>query len=145
MLAPFGARAFAWVIDAVPHAVVPWIVASTTGSLGLGIAAFAAVGVVWHVVPEGLAGWTLGKRAAGIAVYDDRRRTTVDDPARLRIGVLRAAVRWLVKYPVGGWFPVGYLWYLRDPARRTWHDLAAGTTVVVSDRRGRTPSARTPG
>ena len=129
--APFGARAFAWVVDAIPHALVPYLLARITDSAAIGIGAFLVTGIVWSIVPEARVGMTLGKRLAGV-------RTVGRDDERA-IGVPRAALRWFVKYVVGGVLPVSYLWYFRDPSRRTWHDLAARTIVrdlAVSDRPG---------
>lgn len=125
--ATFGSRAGAWLIDAVPHAVVPAVVADLADSTVAGLAAFVVTGILWSILPEARAGWTPGKRIVGIRLVDMRGRG--------RIGWLRAAVRWLVKYGVGGVLPVSYLWYFRGRSRRTWHDYAAGT-IVVSDRRG---------
>ncbi len=130
--APFGTRAAAWVVDAVPHALVPYVAARAGGSVIIGFAAFLITGILWSVLPEGRSGMTPGKRLVGIRVVSLR-----DDH---RLGLPRAGLRWIVKYLVGGVLPVSYLWYFRNPSRRTWHDLAAGTVVdavaPVSDRPG---------
>jgi uncharacterized RDD family membrane protein YckC len=120
-LARFGHRAGAWVIDAVPHALVPMIAARVTDSVAIGIAAFFVTGIVWSILPEAGSGMTVGKRLFGIRA--------ADVSGAPRIGLPHATVRWIVKYPVGGVLPVGYLWYFRGPSRRTWHDLAARTLV----------------
>ena len=125
--APFGPRAMAWVVDAVPHALVPYLVGRLTGSTALGIAAFLIVGILWSVVPEARSGVTVGKLLAGVRVEPG------DGAGRMGLG--RSAVRWVVKYLVGGALPVSYLWYFRDSRRRTWHDLAAGS--IVADVAGR--------
>jgi uncharacterized RDD family membrane protein YckC len=121
-LAAFGTRAGAWVIDAVPHALVPYAVGRITDSAALAMAAFLIVGIVWSILPEARAGTTPGKLLTGLRTV---RRGTVHP-----IGLPRAAVRWLVKYPIEGVLPVGYLWYFRDPERRAWHDLAADSVVI---------------
>ena len=126
--APLGARAAAWVVDAIPHALVPYAVARAGGSVVAGIGAFVITGIVWSMLPEGLLGWSPGKRVLGMWLRDGRSPDTPDG----RIGLLRAAVRWLVKYPVSGVLPVFYLWCLRDPSRLAVHDLAAGTVVVTA-------------
>jgi uncharacterized RDD family membrane protein YckC len=127
--APFGARAVAWIIDAIPHAMVPYVLARITGSIAIGIAAFLVTGIVWSILPEARSGASVGKRLIGIRLVNTRR----DGP----MGLGRSALRWLVKYAVGGVLPVSYLWYFRDPHRRTWHDLAAGSVVSVArDRPG---------
>ena len=121
-LAPFGARATAWVIDAIPHALIPYLLGRMTGSWPIAVAGFLVTGVVWSILPEASSGMSIGKRLIGIRLVNTRD----DGP----LGLGRSAVRWLVKYGVGGALPVSYLWYLRDARRRTWHDLAAGTEVV---------------
>ena len=120
--ATFGARALAWIVDAVPHAFLPYLAGRATGSTALAVAAFLIVGIVWSIVPEGRSGVTVGKLLAGVRVERG------DGEGHL--GLARAALRWLVKYVVGGALPVSYLWYLRDRRRRTWHDLAAGSIVT---------------
>lgn len=119
--ASFGARAVAWIIDAVPHALVPYALATATGSVAVGIAGFLVTGILWSILPEGRTGMSVGKRLVGIRVVDTRTAG--------RLGFPRSAVRWVVKYVAGGVLPVSYLWYFRDPRRRTWHDHAAGTVV----------------
>lgn len=122
--ARFGHRAFAWAIDAIPHALVPYVVGRAGGSTVGAVAAFLVTGIVWSMLPEARTGMTVGKRLLGIRVVDAR------GDADMPIGLARAAVRWVVKYLVSGVLPVGYLWYFRDATRRTWHDRAAGTAVV---------------
>ncbi len=120
-VASFGARAAAWVVDAVPHALVPYVLVRLTGSAAIGIAGLLITGILWSILPEAGAGMSIGKRLVGIRVVDLR------DEGGLGLG--RSALRWVVKYGVGGALPVSYLWYFRDPSRRTWHDRAAGTSV----------------
>ena len=69
---------------------------------------------------------SVGKRLVGIRVVNLRGQE--------QLGLARSALRWVVKYGVGGALPVSYLWYFRDPSRRTWHDLAAGTGCPASSR-----------
>lgn len=119
--ATFGARAAAWIVDAVPHALVPYFLARSTDSIAIGIAGFLVTGIIWSVLPEARTGMSVGKRLGGIRVVNLRGQG--------QLGLPRAALRWLVKYGVGGVLPVSYLWYFRDASRRTWHDHAAGTAV----------------
>jgi uncharacterized RDD family membrane protein YckC len=121
-LAPFGARATAWVIDAIPHALVPYLLGRVTGSWPIAVAGFLVTGVLWSILPEASSGMSVGKRLIGVRLVDSRE----DAP----IGLGRSALRWLVKYIVGGALPVSYLWYFRDSRSRAWHDLAARTEVV---------------
>jgi uncharacterized RDD family membrane protein YckC len=119
--ASFGARAAAWIVDAVPHALVPYIAVRWSGSAVVGVAALLVTGILWSIVPEARAGMSVGKRVVGIRVVNLRGQE--------RLGLARSALRWVVKYGVGGALPVSYLWYFRDLSRRTWHDRAAGTGV----------------
>lgn len=96
--------------------------AARAGGTAFGIAGFLVTGILWSILPESRSGMTVGKRLFGIRVIDD----TGAGP----IGLLRAALRWVVKYGVCGVLPVGYLWYFRNPSRRAWQDLAAGTSVI---------------
>ena len=127
--ASFGARAAAWVVDAVPHALVPYVAARATNSIVIGLAAFLVTGILWSMLPEARSGMSIGKRIVGIHVVNLR-----DDE---RLGLARAALRWVVKYGVGGVLPVSYLWYFKSPSRRTWHDYAAGTAVHAAVASGR--------
>jgi uncharacterized RDD family membrane protein YckC len=119
--ASFGARAAAWIVDAVPHALVPYIAVRWSGSAVVGVAALLVTGILWSIFPEARAGMSVGKRLVGIRVVNLRGQE--------RLGLARSALRWVVKYGVGGALPVSYLWYFRDLSRRTWHDRAAGTGV----------------
>ena len=128
--ASFGVRAAAWIVDAVPLALVPYLAVRWSGSAAIGVAALLVTGILWSILPEARAGMSVGKRLVGIRVVNLRGRE--------QLGFARSALRWVVKYGVGGALPVSYLWYFRDPSRRTWHDHAARTgvqPVPVSDRR----------
>jgi uncharacterized RDD family membrane protein YckC len=129
--ASFGARAAAWIVDAVPHALVPYIAVRWSGSAVVGVAALLVTGILWSIVPEARAGMSVGKRVVGIRVVNLRGQE--------RLGLARSALRWVVKYGVGGALPVSYLWYFRDLSRRTWHDRAAGTGVQPVPVSGRRP------
>ena len=100
---------------------MPYFLARGTDSVAIGIAGFFVTGIVWSILPEARAGMSVGKRLVGIRVANLRG----DGP----LGLARAALRWVVKYGVGGVLPVSYLWYFRDASRRTWHDHVAGTAV----------------
>lgn len=72
-------------------------------------------------------GQTLGMRAWHIRVED-----ADGEPLRLSAATGRFAAALLSIGALG----LGFLWALRDPARRTWHDLIAGTRVVRVPREG---------
>jgi uncharacterized RDD family membrane protein YckC len=77
---------------------------------------------VYNIVLWTLLSGTVGQRALGVLV---RRES---DGSRLGLG--RAALRYL-GYLVA-WFPfgVGLLWVGLDPRKQGWHDKLAGTLVV---------------
>ncbi len=121
--ATFGTRLGAWLIDAIPHSIVPSIVFRVTGDWIYGLAAYFIVGLLWSIIPEARTGSTFGKLIVGIKA--------VDQASGGPIGLPRSAVRWFVKYVVCSVLPVGYLWYFRNGESRTWADRAAGTVVVT--------------
>ncbi len=122
LLATFGARAGAWIIDAIPHAGVIYIVGRATESVAMTIIAAVLTGIVWSIIPEARRGATVGKALLGIR--------TVDETSGGSIGIARSAVRWVVKYPICLVVFVGYFLYFRDPSRRTLADYAARSRVV---------------
>lgn len=121
-LATFGARLGAWIIDAIPYMLAPYLVARAGGNWLVAALAFVVVGVVWTVLPEATGGASPGKRLLGLRTLD------IDDAEP--IGISRSITRWFVKYVVCSVLPVGYLWFFRSPARQTFADLAARTVVV---------------
>ncbi len=122
LLATFGARAGAWVVDAIPHAGVIYIVGRATESIATTIIAGVLTGIVWSIVPEARRGATVGKALFGIR--------TVDQTTGGSIGLARSTVRWIVKYPICLIVFVGYFLYFRDPSRRTLADYAARSRVI---------------
>lgn len=71
-------------------------------------------------------GQTIGKWAMGIRVVDVE---TGGDASRRAAGL-----RTVVKVFASGQVLLGYLWMLWDKDKRTWHDMAATTHVVVNPR-----------
>ena len=77
--------------------------------------------VVYLVVTTGVSGQTIGKWALGLKVVNED-----GDPP----GLFRAMVRtlgYLLSLP----FFMGFLWVRVDSEHRGWHDLVAGTRVVL--------------
>jgi uncharacterized RDD family membrane protein YckC len=70
----------------------------------------------------GETGQTLGKRALGIRVVDQR--------AGGSIGPVRAFIRYVGRIVSSLVVFLGYLWMLWDPEKQTWHDKMAGSVVV---------------
>lgn len=98
-----------------------WLLdATTTGYLGLVLAAVLLFGVFYEVLPTARWGRTPGKKLFGVRVL---ATATLRPP-----GFGRALRRWLVYALLG---VPGSLWCLLDrPRRRAWHDRAAGTYVA---------------
>ncbi|MFC5884859.1 RDD family protein [Kitasatospora sp. CM 4170] len=89
----------------------------------LGILAF--VGLLYEVLPTARTGQTFGKRLARIKVVAAGPAAT-----RGRLPFGRSLLRWLVRN-VSAVLLLGLVWPVFDrPARRGWHDRAAGTRVV---------------
>ncbi len=80
------------------------------------------VGVAYQVYFFTSTGQTLGSRVMGIRVMD------VDGNP---LSVTSALARVVGAYVSGALLGLGYLWMLWDDQGRTWHDMAANTTVVV--------------
>ena len=121
-LGTFGARTGAWLIDAVPYVVAPYLAAKLGGWI-FALAAFFIIGIVWTILPEAHVGATPGKRLLGLRTFDFDTATP--------IGFGRSTIRWIVKYVVCSVLPVGYVWFFRSPAHQTFADMAARSVVVV--------------
>lgn len=70
----------------------------------------------------GTRGATLGKKAAGVAVVDERTGDW--------IGFGRAAGRELFKIISAAVLLLGFLWAIWDKEKRTWHDMVVSSRVV---------------
>jgi len=69
-------------------------------------------------------GQPLGKRLMGLRLSGPE-----DTPVLLGVSFLRALALLVSLLPLG----LGYLWILIDEKQRAWHDLIAGTTVVIDE------------
>jgi uncharacterized RDD family membrane protein YckC len=124
---------FAFVIATAVAAAVLFALQDGDGFVALGMTTLAwmvtgaVVAFSNEALGEGRTGQTYGKNLVRIRV--------VHDPDRPGIGIGRAAIRSAIK--VVGWqvFALGIAWIAWDPYRRGWHDLAATTAVVSTDRR----------
>jgi uncharacterized RDD family membrane protein YckC len=154
-LAGFGPRFVAALVDGLIVSIplvagtvllAVWMLSATSGLLGnldqpmigggafagffLVFALFAVIATVLPIVYQagfeaGRLGQTPGKWLAGVRV--------VDPTGAPGIPVSRAFIRTLVRaFASGAVFYLGYLWMLWDDQRRTWHDMAADTRVVVT-------------
>jgi uncharacterized RDD family membrane protein YckC len=130
----------AWIIDALLFAVVGYIVGQLLGqdtfsskngtvSYELSGGPFlltSLVGMIYYVAMEGSkAGQTLGKKAMGIRVIDEK----VGGP----IGYGRAFVRWIGRVVSAIPLLLGYFWMIWDKNKQTWHDKFASAIVVPVD------------
>ncbi|MGH9149569.1 MAG: RDD family protein, partial [Acidimicrobiales bacterium] len=148
VLAGFGARATALIVDGLLLSTVPaalslvtvavaapavlhdrkvpaavWALGGTGLIAGFALATFGSW--VYHTVLIARSGRTLGKAMSGIRVVDG------DTGGPVTLG--RAFVRMLVAAVASSQVVyLGYLWVLWDDQKRTWHDLAASTVVVVA-------------
>ncbi|MEU8521462.1 RDD family protein [Streptomyces sp. NPDC048577] len=134
-----GGAAFPFVTRAVDHidakieaakqtgtTVQVWLLDGTTSvDLGIALALFLVLGVVYEALPTARWGRTLGKKLCGLEVRDIEAHEPPTFGAALR--------RWLV-YGVLGLLVLGVLnvlWCLFDrPWRQCWHDKAARTFVA---------------
>ena len=85
------------------------------------LVAFAYYGVSWR-----LGGQTIGMKAWRLRVVPDAGVALSWPRAALRFAVAVVSVAALGAGVFAAWF---------DPRRRMWHDLAAGTSVVLEPKR----------
>lgn len=71
--------------------------------------------------------WTHGGQTLGMRAWRLRVEQMSGEPVTLKA----AAIRFVVGIVSIAGFGLGVLWILVDRDRRAWHDLAAGTRVVV--------------
>lgn len=123
-----GLVAFALIIVAVVPAALLGGVNEVLGAIA-GLVALVVYLVVLFGLPiyteGGPAARSIGKNAMGV-------RVVRVDGGRMTYGT--AAGRHLSKLFLSGFFYLGYLWALFHDDRRTWHDLIAGTGVVVAPK-----------
>ncbi|AKF07765.1 RDD family protein [Sandaracinus amylolyticus] len=144
-LAGVPSRAVAWAIDVVVMGVAIAVTAriaeafGAAGGFASAVALLAVFLVQWWygaLCEWWLGGQTIGKRAVGLRVLDERG---------FRIGFVQAVVRNLVRVAdlLPGLYLVGGVSALVDVRGRRLGDLAAGT-IVVRERPRPAPSALVP-
>lgn len=74
--------------------------------------------------------WVHGGQTLGMRAWRLQLRRGDGRPLTWPVAALRYAIAWL-SWGLGG---AGILWCLVDRRRRAWHDLAAGTEIVVLAR-----------
>ena len=145
-LAGVGARAVAWLIDALVMGAIivgamqllqPLVPLAGGFAEALGLIVASVVQLAYFNVLEwAWGGRTVGKRVMGLRVVSERG---------LRIDLAQAILRNLVRFVdfLPGLYLVGGASTLFDRHRRRLGDLAAGT-IVVRERRAPVPSAVVP-
>jgi uncharacterized RDD family membrane protein YckC len=133
--AGFWARFAAFTLD--------WLIVVVIAAMAAGAAAFLAVTLhedtrvpsPWSMLAIGLVGWLYfaGLESGGYcATFGKRvlRLQVLEAGQMVRIGFLRATVRWLGRYL--SWLPflLGYVLQVLTRRRQALHDLIAGTVVV---------------
>lgn len=73
--------------------------------------------------------WSRGGQTLGLRAWQLRLVTAQGHPVPPKQGAIRGLVALLSIAAAG----LGFVWILVDSQRRTWHDLAAGTRLVISD------------
>jgi ABC-type branched-subunit amino acid transport system substrate-binding protein/uncharacterized RDD family membrane protein YckC len=137
-LATYGQRVGAYLLDGllmlalwVAVGIVVGLAGAIDESLATVLSAPAVIvlvggpALVLIVGDGGALGQTPGKHLVGIKVVGPR-------PGPLGYG--KAAIRWLGRMldNIVCCLPIGLLWPLFDPERRTWHDMIADTRVVIA-------------
>ena len=115
----FWVRFGGWVIDAIALGAVSGVLTLLAGSTGFGLG--LAIGIGYYIAFNANGG-TLGKRAVGLRLEDDK---TGKD-----IGFGAASVRYVVSIASAFVLLLGYFWVFWDDKNQTWHDKAAGSVVV---------------
>lgn len=92
----------------------------------LGEAAELLATAAYFTILHGETGQTIGKNLLGLEV-----RTVEGE----RIGYSLALIRFLGYWLSFVFFGLGFLWVALNPGKRGWHDLLAGTVVVVDKNR----------
>ena len=117
----FWIRLAASIVDSIILTIVQIILSL----IGLSVISLI-VGLVYGVLFIGLRGQTPGKMALGIMVVDEHG----DVP-----GIRRAIIREIPgKFISTIFILLGYLWVIRDPRKRGWHDHMSGTFVIRKPR-----------
>ena len=117
----FWIRLAASIIDSVILSIVQIILTS----IGLAFISIF-VGLIYGVLFIGLRGQTPGKMALRIIVVDEHGNVP---------GIRRAIIREIPgKFISTIFILLGYLWIIRDPRKRAWHDHMSGTFVIRKQR-----------
>jgi uncharacterized RDD family membrane protein YckC len=126
-IATLSQRLLAFLLDGLvigfPLGAITALLNPQPGSVADTILGLSIYGIffLYHGVLNATVGFTPGKWIAGVRVIDTEGH-------KLGFGksFLRAFGYFLSAIPLG----LGFLWAVRNPERRTWHDKLAGTRVV---------------
>ncbi len=119
--ATFGQRLWAAFLDYLFLSLIFKVMRMLFSPSQVNPALFAFIAVSYFVLMIGISGQTLGKWAMGIKVIDED-----GNPPGILTSVLRT-----VGYLISLIFFMGFLWIRMDREYRGWHDLIAGTKVVL--------------
>ena len=118
----FWVRLAAVIIDGIITGVVSAVIDLLVDTAILG----SIFSLLYYVLLTGLKGQTLGKMALGIQVVDVQGNVP---------GIWRAFFREVIGKLISTIaFFLGFLWIIRDPRKRGWHDYIGGTFVVRKER-----------
>ncbi len=101
--------------------------------------------LIWYILIFWLLGWiisvlyysyltfryggTIGKMIAGISVFDEKAS---------KLTFAMSLFRHTIGYASSGiFFGLGYLWIIKDPQKKGWHDHLSGSYVFI-EKKGRT-------
>jgi len=73
--------------------------------------------------------WQRGGQTIGMKSW--RIQLHSSDPQRTVVGWRQSAIRYLVAIISWLTLGMGYLWILFNPQRKSWHDIASGTHLIV--------------
>lgn len=77
--------------------------------------------------------WTRAGRTLGMQAW----RLRIDSTDGARISTRQALIRLAGALASAACFGIGYLWIVFDRERRSWHDIASGSRVVVLPKAGK--------
>lgn len=76
--------------------------------------------------------WTRNRQTLAMQTW---RIEVVDDISGNNINLQQALIRFLAAFVSVACFGLGYLWMLVDKEKKTWHDHASGTRLILLPKR----------
>jgi len=125
LLAHWGLRVMAFLVDFVVPFVIAGIVFRVWAPAGVVAYVVAAVFVIWDLVVQGITGQTVGKRFVGTCLV----RSDDGEVVGPRLSIIRYVGHIVDVLPLYA----GFLWPLWDAKRQTFSDKMCRTVVIVVD------------